>query len=172
MKNKMRCWPVLFVLGWVCSSVAIAKPPVVLSGKTVITSDVLLFDYNQKMCVFEGNVLAKEPRVQMKSQKLHVFFDASNNVESVVATESVEVTQADRVATCGRAVYTVSSGAITMTQTPKLTSGNGEVAGDKIQIFVNSQKVIATPGASLVVFPTAEKASNDKQQKVSDVPKM
>jgi len=163
---------VLLGLALVCRSMAIAKPPVAISGETVITSDVLLFDYNQKMCVFEGNVVVTEPRVQMKSQKLHVFFDASNNVESVVATESVEVTQADRVASCGRAVYTVSSGAITMTQNPKLSRAKDEVAGEKIQIFVNSEKVIVSPGARLVVFPSAAAESKEKSQKVSDVPKL
>lgn len=121
-------------------------------GKTVITSDTLLFDYRQRMCVFEGNVVVTEPRVKMESQKLHVFFDASNNVESVVATESVKVTQENRVATCGRAVYTVQSGAIVMTIDPMLSRGRDELRGDEIKIFVNSQKVISTPGQA-VFYP-------------------
>jgi len=89
----------------------------------------------------------------MESQKLHVFFDASNRVESVVATESVKVTQENRVATCGRAVYTVESGAIVMTIDPMLARGRDELRGDEIRIFVNSQKVISLPG-HLVVYPT------------------
>ena len=121
-------------------------------GETVITADTLLFDYRQRMCVFEGNVVVTEPRVRMESQKLHVFFDASNNVESVVATEAVRVTQQNRVATCGRAVYTVETGAIVMTIEPVLARGRDELRGDEIRIFVNSEKVISTPGR-LVVYP-------------------
>lgn len=122
-------------------------------GETVITSDTLLFDYRQRMCVFEGNVVVTEPRVRMESQKLHVFFDASNNVESVVATEAVKVTQENRVATCGRAVYTVESGAIVMTIDPMLARGRDELRGDEIKIFVNTEKVISTPGRA-VFYPT------------------
>lgn len=126
-----------------------------VTGETVITSDMLLFDYKQRMCVFEGNVVVTEPRVQLKSQKLHVFFDESNNVESVVATEAVEVTQSNRVATCGRAVYTVGDGAIVMTQAPVLMRGKDMLKGDEIKIFIHSEKVISTPGR-LVVYPSSE----------------
>jgi lipopolysaccharide transport protein LptA len=123
-------------------------------GKTVITSDTLLFDYRQRMCVFEGNVVVTEPRVRMESQKLHVFFDASNNLESVVATEAVKVTQANGVATCGRAVYTVESGAIVMTIDPVLRRERDELRGDEIKIFIHSEKVISTPGR-VVFYPTS-----------------
>lgn len=132
-------------------------------GKTVITADTLLFDYRQRMCVFEGNVVVVEPRVRMESQKLHVFFDASNNVESVVATESVKVTQANRVATCGRAVYTVESGAIVMTIDPMLARGRDELHGDEIRIFVHSEKVISTPGRA-VFYPSDP---SDRERPVS-----
>jgi len=129
-----------------------AAPAAPAEGATVITADTLLFDYQQRMCVFEGNVVVTDPRVRMESQKLHVFFDASNNVESVVATEAVKVTQEDRVATCGRAVYTAGNGAIVMTQTPVLIRGRDQLRGEEIRIFVYSEKVISTP-ARLVVFP-------------------
>ncbi len=121
--------------------------------ETVITADTLLFDYQQRMCVFEGNVVVVDPRMRMESQKLHVFFDTSNNVESVVATESVKVVQEDRVATCGRAVYTAGNGAIVMTVNPVLTRGRDQLRGDEIRIYVHSEKVIASPAARLVVFP-------------------
>ncbi len=136
--------------------VVCAVSPAGGGGETVITSDTLLFDYQQRMCVFEGNVVVREPRVRMESQKLHVFFDASNNVESVVATEAVKVTQEDRVATCGRAVYTAGNGAIVMTLNPVLTRGRDQLQGDEIRIYVHSEKVIASPAARLVVFPSPE----------------
>ncbi len=153
MSRSNKLVVLLAVLGGIC--LAVMAAPVVPGpvGETVITSDTLLFDYRQRMCVFEGNVVVTEPRVRMESQKLHVFFDASNRVESVVATESVRVTQENRVATCGRAVYTVDSGAIVMTINPMLARGRDELRGDEIKIFVHSEKVISTPGR-LVVYPT------------------
>ena len=142
------------VLACLCARVvAGAAEPASEAGATVITADTLLFDYQQRMCVFEGNVVVKDPRVRMEGQKLHVFFDASNNVESVVATESVKVTQENRVATCGRAVYTAGNGAIVMTQNPVLSRGRDQLRGEEIRIYVHSEKVISTPGR-LVVFPS------------------
>lgn len=132
--------------------------------ETVITSDTLLFDYQQRMCVFEGNVIVKDPRVRIESQKLHVFFDASNQVESVVATEAVKVTQADRKATCGRAVYTASNGAIVMTQNPKLVRSRDTLQGEEIRIFVNTEKATSTP-ARLELFPSDSRGIPGGQKK-------
>jgi lipopolysaccharide transport protein LptA len=153
MKSRIKTIFVLIAVSGVFGAVVAAPKAPGSMGETVITSDTLLFDYRQRMCVFEGNVVVTEPRVRMESQKLHIFFDASNNVESVVATESVRVTQENRVATCGRAVYTVESGAIVMTIDPMLKRGRDELHGDEIRIFVNSEKVISKPGR-LVVYPS------------------
>jgi lipopolysaccharide transport protein LptA len=153
MKSRIKTIFVLIAVSGIFGAVVAAPKAPDAMGETVITSDTLLFDYRQRMCVFEGNVVVTEPRVRMESQKLHIFFDASNNVESVVATESVRVTQENRVATCGRAVYTVESGAIVMTIDPMLKRGRDELHGDEIRIFVNSEKVISKPGR-LVVYPS------------------
>jgi len=99
-------------------------------------------------------VVVTEPRVKLECEKLYVFFDATNNVDSVVATDSVRVTQADRRGTCDKAVYTAKMGAIVMTGNAKLMRGRDVVNGDEIKIFVNSEKVICTPGR-LVVFPAS-----------------
>lgn len=125
------------------------------SGKTVITSDSLLFDYQRSICIFEGNVVAKEPRVTLTCEKLYVYFDENNQVDSIVAKERVVVRQDNRTGTCEKAVYTAADGAIVMTGNPVLRRGQDELAGEEIKIFVHSQKVISTPGR-LVVFPGGE----------------
>ena len=127
---------------------------VVAPTNTVITSDSLMFDYGRSTCVFEGNVVATDPRVKLECEKLYVFFDATNNVDSVVATDSVRVTQADRRGTCDKAVYTAKTGAIVMTGNAKLMRGRDAVNGDEIKIFVNSEKMICKPGR-LVVYPSS-----------------
>jgi len=165
VNHRNYSWAVMLaVLGGI--GLATMATPVVpdSGGETVITADTLLFDYRQRMCVFEGNVVVTDPRVRMESQKLHVFFDASNNVESVVATEAVKVTQENRVATCGRAVYTVESGAIVMTINPVLARGRDRLSGDEIKIFVNSEKVISSPGRA-VFFPSDDHSGARQEQK-------
>ncbi len=121
--------------------------------KTVITSDSLMFDYGRSTCIFDGNVVVDDPRVKMECTKLHVFFDTTNSVDTIVATGSVKVWQADRRGVCDKAVYTAKTGTILMTGKPRLQSGNNLVRGDEIKIFVNSEKVVSSPKARLVVFP-------------------
>ncbi len=131
--------------------------------KTVITSDSLMFDYGRSTCIFDGNVVVDDPRVKLECNKLYLFFDATNNVDSIVATESVKVWQGDKRGLCDKAVYTAKTGAIVMTGKPKLQMGNSMMRGDEIKIFVNSEKVVCTPKARLVVFP----GEIDKQSKPS-----
>jgi len=125
--------------------------------KTVVTSDSLMFDYGRSTCVFDGNVVVDDPRVKMECDKLHIFFDATNSVDYIVASGSVKVWQGDKRGVCDKAVYTANTGAIVMTGSPKLQSGNSLVRGTEIKIFVNSEKVISTPKARLVVFPSESK---------------
>ncbi len=133
--------------------------------KTVITSDSLMFDYGRSTCIFDGNVVVDDARVKLECNKLYVFFDATNSVDSIVATESVKVWQGDKRGICNKAVYTAKTGAIVMTGNPKLQSGNSMVKGDEIKIFVDSEKVICTPKARLVVFPgEIEKQSKSSGQ--------
>ncbi len=127
--------------------------------ETVITSKGLMFDYGRSTCVFEGDVVVIDPRVKLECEKLYVFFDATNNVDSVVATDNVCVTQDNRLGTCDKAVYTAKTGTIVMTGQAKLRRGQDLINGDEITIYVNSEKVTCKPGR-LVVFPsTIQKAS-------------
>jgi len=131
--------------------------------ETVITSDSLMFDYGRSTCVFDGNVVVTEPRVKLECEKLYVFFDETNNVDSIVATESVRVTQEDKHGTCDKAVYTAKTGAIVMTGNARLRRGQDSMQGDEIKIFVNSEKVTCSP-ARLVVFPASIEAARTKSK--------
>jgi len=99
----------------------------------------------------------------MKCDKLYIFFNSTNSVESIVATGSVKVWQENRVAVCDKAVYTEKSGAIVMTGHAKLQQGKNLVQGKEIKIFVNSQKVISTPGR-LVVFPSDVRNESERRK--------
>ena len=133
-------------------------------AETIVTSESLMFDYGRSTCVFEGSVVVTDPRVKLECDKLYVFFDATNNVDSIVAMDSVHVVQEDRKGTCDKAVYTASTGAIVMTGNATLARGRDAIHGDEIKIFVNSEKVTCTPGR-LVVFPSSlEKAKGGVTQ--------
>jgi lipopolysaccharide export system protein LptA len=119
---------------------------------TVITSDTLVFDYGKMTAVFEGHVVVVDPEVTMTAAALIVRFDASNNVESVVASGGVEVKQLDRTGRCDQAVYTARNGSIVMTGKAELRRALDAMQGDEIQIYVNDERVLCKPG-KLVIFP-------------------
>jgi lipopolysaccharide transport protein LptA len=134
------------------------------TNRTVVTSDTLMFDYGRSTCIFEKNVVIDDPRVKMECEKLYVFFDKTNSVESIVATDSVKVWQDNKRGVCDKAVYTAKTGAIVMSGNAQLQRGNDLIKGDEIKIFVNSEKVICTPGR-LVVFPDEIKKDQAKRKK-------
>jgi lipopolysaccharide export system protein LptA len=159
------------ILMAVAASLIVSTPGVVFAqavekpaGKTVITSDSLMFDYGRSTCLFEGNVVATEPRLKLECSKLYVFFDATNNVDSIVATDSVRVMQDNRLGTCDKAVYSATTGAIVMSGNATLTRGRDTIHGDEIKIFVNSEKVTCTPGR-LVVFPESFEKTEKKRER-------
>jgi lipopolysaccharide transport protein LptA len=120
--------------------------------KTVITSETLLFDYKRSIAVFEGKVRVEDAQVTMTCAKLYVYFNSTNEIDSVVARENVHVVQGDRHAKANHAVYRASDGSITLTEGARLFRGSEELRGDEIQIFTDSEKVIAKP-ARLIVTP-------------------
>lgn len=152
--KKKACWGVMFLM---VAMVGIHADtlPALQTAETVITSDSLLFDYDQRMCVFEGNVIVVDPRVRMECDKLHVFFDENQAVESLVAQGNVVIIQENREATCGRAVYTAADGAIVMTQSPALVRERDRLEGEEIRIYVDTHQVHSRKGR-LIVFPDRE----------------
>ncbi len=120
--------------------------------QTVITADTLLFDYQRSIAVFEGSVRVVDPQVTLTCEKLFVYFDSNNQIESVVARENVHIVQEDRHARAERAVYRATEGSIVLTKNARLYRGVEILEGDEIQIFTHSERVIAKP-ARLVIVP-------------------
>jgi lipopolysaccharide export system protein LptA len=145
-------------------SVVMALPATNALQETVITSHTMMFDYGRSTCVFKGDVVVSEPRVKLECDQLYVFFDATNRVDSVVATDGVKVTQGDKRGTCDKAVYTAKTGAIVMTGNAKLHRGTDSMRGDKIEMFVNSERVTCSP-ARLVIFPSSIEKSRSKSDR-------
>lgn len=150
MKSKSRIKIVIWVLGALAFLPAVARPDA--AKETVITADSLVFDYQRSIAVFEGNVRVVDGQITLTCKKLHVYFDANNQVDSVVARENVHVIQGNREGRAGRAVYQAKKGSIVLTENASLSRENDRLKGDEIQIFTQSEKVISKP-ARLVVFP-------------------
>jgi lipopolysaccharide transport protein LptA len=164
---------------------ATAKSPLPGTGSTneptIITSEQLHGDYAHNVGTFEGNVLAVDPRMTVRADKMTVFFGGTNVVTSmgtnttrsiskIIAEGAVVITTPDnKKSNSDRADYTANDGQVVLTGHPRAESSDGVVTGKKITFWRDSQKmdVEADPGATnrtrLLIYPEDQRKKPDGQ---------
>jgi len=148
---------------------------------TVITAEVLHGDYLHNLGTFEGNVLAVDPRMTVRADKMTVFFGGTNvvtsagtntsrSVQKIIAEGAVVMTTPDnKITHSDRGVYTADDGKVVLTGHPKAESSDGIVTGERITFWRESQRMDVetsqtdTNRARLLIYP-------DEQRKKSDTP--
>lgn len=139
---------------------------------TVVTSDRMQADYLHNVGTFEGNVLAVDPRLTVRADKMVVTFgttgtNANRSVQKLVAIGSVVINKDTKKATCEQADYTTGDGKVVLTGNPKLESPDGTVTGKKITLWHGQEKmdvesdVTDTNRTRLIIFP--EEIRNEKK---------
>lgn len=134
-----------------------AAAPKAPRGNTTVTSDRLEFDYKDYMALFEGHVTIVDPQFTMKADKMLIHFENTNDVSRVDAVGSVSMVSLDRKATCGRATYTRSNGAIVLSENPVVQKGENTLRGEKITIWIGDSRVIVENGVNLTGSPDPKK---------------
>lgn len=119
------------------------------SGTTTITSDRLEFDYKDYVALFEGHVRIVDPQFTLTADQMLVFFANTNDVTRVDAVGHVNMQSQDRKATCGKAVYTRSNGAIVLTGDPVVSKGENVLRGQKITVWIGDSRVDVEGGVQL-----------------------
>jgi len=130
--------------------------------ESVITSKKIEFDNKEGVILFDENVLVDDAQFVMRSDRLLVFMEGTNDVQQVMAIGSVSITNANRAATCDKAVYTKKDGRIVMTGTARLKQIGkeaGEVTGDRITIWVDDERMEVSPGRVVLPPGTFSKGS-------------
>ena len=126
-----------------------APPP----GSTVIRSDELHSDQNSHTSVFTGNVIVDGTNFHMTCHEMTVIFTTDNKVDHIVAVGDVVITQPDRVTNCGHAEYWHDSDTFILTDQPVILDHKNKVAGPKIIINRQTQKMTVEGGRSTVTLP-------------------
>lgn len=131
-------------------------------GGMTITSDRIEFDYKEMVIAFDANVHVVDPQYEMRSDRMLVFLEGTNQIKRIIAIDHVDISQPDRHATCDRAVYERASGEMVMTGNPVLTRGADRVTGAKITVFVNDSRVIIEGGGRVNLSPETMKSRDIK----------
>lgn len=122
--------------------------------KIHITSDSLVTDNNASYAEFIGNVNAAQGTTLITSDRLRIYYSSSgsekdkkkitsqDSVKKILAIGNVTIRFDNKVAITEQAEYTTDTGVIILTgANSRVTSGSNYVAGEKITLYRNQDKV-------------------------------
>ena len=123
--------------------------------ESVITAKKIEFDNKEGVILFDQDVVVDDAQFVMHSDRLLVFMEGTNDVQQVMAVGNVIITNANRAASCQKAVFTKKDGRIVMTENARLKQEGteaGEVGpADRIVIWLDDSRMEVFPGR--VVLP-------------------
>jgi lipopolysaccharide export system protein LptA len=120
-----------------------------------VVSDKMEAFQEKKMVVFSGSAVATQGDIQLKTDRLSVYYKKSNDkkekigkqeveaagdLEKIVAQGNVIVTQKEMSATGDEAVYYQESAQIVMTGKPVLRQGKNVIKGCRVIFYINENR--------------------------------
>jgi len=140
------------------------EKPVAPDRESVITAEKIEFDNKEGVILFDENVLVDDAQFVMRSDRLLVFMEGTNDVQQIMAVGRVSITNLNRSASCDKAVYTKKDGQIVMSGNARLMrqgDESGEVTGNRITIWLDDERMEVSPGR--VVLPPGTFNKGDKK---------
>lgn len=128
----------------------------VVKSESAITADKIEFDNKEGVILFDHNVLVKDPQFVMRSDRLIVFMEGTNDVDQIMAIGNVSLTNENRSAKCDKAVYTRKDGQIVMSGDVVLKQAGekaGTVSGEKMAIWLNEERMEILEGGKVTLPP-------------------
>ena len=135
--------------------------------ETVITSDKIDFDNREGVILFDDHVLVDDPQFLMRSDRLLVFMEGTNDVSQIMAIGNVTFSNEMRSATCGKAVFTKKDGQVVMTGEVRMNSEGdtaGDVRGERVVIWVDDERVEVLGDAKITLPPGTFKRVGEKEK--------
>ena len=134
---------------------------------SVITAERIEFDNKEGVILFDENVLVDDAQFILRSDRLLVFMEGTNDVQQIMAVGNVSITNLNRSASCEKAVYTRKDGQIVMTGKASLMNEGdrgrgGRVTGDKIIFWLDDERLEVYPGTVVLPPGTFNKADTKK----------
>ncbi len=198
----------VLIIAFACTTLAAGEtnppPPVAVAPATnavaaateptVVTSERLHVDYAHNVGTFEVNVLAVDPRITVRADKMTVFFasnspsnktaaastpkpaagadsDLGRSVDKIIAEGAVVITTPDnKKSNSERAEYTSADGKVILTGHPIVQSPDGTVTGSRITFWRGSEKMDVesdqtdTNRTKLIIYPEEQRKQNKDGQ--------
>jgi lipopolysaccharide export system protein LptA len=147
---------VQLLFGWLCWA---ETAPQTKDDVVRIVSDRLEAYELQRQVIFIGNVVAKQGELTILGDRMTIFYLEGENpgsndeglagkIDRIMVEGSVRITQKNVVATGERAVYFDEENKVVLTGEPKVQQDKNFIQGDKITLFLDSEKSIVEGGPS------------------------
>jgi lipopolysaccharide transport protein LptA len=174
--NKLLIFPLLIAVGTAASGANTNEP-------TVITSDHLEVDYAHNVGTFTGNVIAIDPRITVRGDKMVAYYgtvtnttsaaggagtNATKTIQKIVADGAVVITQENKKSNSDHAEYTAADGKVVLTGTPRVEGPDGIVTGKRITFWHGQDKmdvesdVTDTNRTRLIIYPEEQRKKSDE----------
>ena len=142
---------------------------------TVVTSERLQVDYAHNVGTFEGNVLAVDPRITIRADKMVVTFGGGTNqtartIQKMNADGGVIITQDKRKATSDHAEYTSADGKVLLTGNPRVDEPGGSVSGERITFWQGQDKMDVENSTRTIIYPDEDKKKDQSPAPAKDAP--
>jgi lipopolysaccharide export system protein LptA len=123
------------------------------SSKEPITihADTLEVDYKRSRILYKGSVVATQGNTTLQSDTLTAnYLDGFKDLKEAIAQGHVRITEGERVATSGKAVFSQIKESVVMTENPTVRQGGSEVTGSKITLYVEEERTVVEGGSQRV----------------------
>jgi lipopolysaccharide transport protein LptA len=124
--------------------------------KTEITADRLVYDEEQALAEFEGNVYVREARAIMNADKVLLYLKEKNEIDWLEARSEVIIQTEDRKALADKASYYVAENKFVLEGDPKIKQGLNIMTGDQITYWHETGRAVCEPNARILFHPDAE----------------
>ncbi len=107
----------------------------------LIKAEQSTWDLKAGKAVFSGGVTATRGSLTLRCDSLTVEHEESGEVRLALASGHVEIERDDWKATGGRATLDQRQGSLVLTESPQLEEGGNRLVGDRIRVFLESERV-------------------------------
>jgi lipopolysaccharide export system protein LptA len=108
---------------------------------TTVTSDVFRLDLEKHEGTFTGNVRVQDPKFDLTSDEMVIYFDKDNKFQRMVAKGNVVIKQSDKTSTSRQAEYIVAEKKIVLTGDPVVTQNQNKLTGASIVIYQDTGRM-------------------------------
>jgi len=128
----------------------------------VVRSDELEFAYQENRVVYRGSVNVVQGDLMIDCKELVVNLARTEEKENlelreVIAIGDVVITQGERKATGGRAIFDQQKRQITLLENPVLHDGPNEVSGERIVVYIDESRSVVESSpkkrVSAILYP-------------------